>query len=189
MSTLLGSSVRSRIMDEPLENLYFNWLCAKVLYLEVHSPSTTYWKLFRRLFSTEYVWLLVGDDNRAMDGIELREEFLFESGFERDEGWEHFECSVFEMLLALSRRAEFQARRTVSWWFWHFLRNLGLEEQCDSVFDIDYVDAVLYKFVWRQYNAVGQGGLFPLSETNHDQTKVEVWYQFFAYLEDQELTA
>jgi hypothetical protein len=173
-------------MEEPLENLYFNWLCAKVLYLEVYSPSTTFWNLFRRLYQTEFVWLLVGDDNRVEDGLELRDEFLMESGFSADADWRHSGCSVFEVLVAFARRAEFQTRRPISWWFWRFLENLGLSEQNDAAFDIHLVDDILYTFVWRGYDELGNGGLFPLSEARQDQTKVQIWYQFFAYLEDQE---
>jgi hypothetical protein len=173
-------------VDEPLENLYFNWLCAKVLYLEVHSPAVTYWKLFRRLYETEFVWLLVGDDNRAEDGLELRDEFLYESGFEEDEEWRMSGCSVFEMLLGFARRAEFQARETVSIWFWRFLENLNLSEQNDAAFELEDVDDILYTFVWRGYDELGHGGLFPLTLARQDQRQVQIWYQFFAYLEDQQ---
>jgi hypothetical protein len=175
-------------MEEPLEHIYFNWLCAKVLYLEVHSPSTTYWKLFRRLYETEFVWLVVGDDSRAADGLDLRDEFLLESGFEPDEEWRHFGCSVFEVLIAFARRADFQVRRSISVWFWEFLGNLHLAEHNDARFNLDEVDDILYKFVWREYDELGNGGLFPLTTHKYDLRAMQIWYQFFAYLEDQEQT-
>ncbi len=58
-----------------------------MIHVEVPTPSLTYWKLFRTLYSTEFVWLLSGDDNRAEDGLELREEFLLESNIPDDPQW------------------------------------------------------------------------------------------------------
>ncbi len=95
-------------MTEPLENLYFNWLCAKVIHVENPTPSLTYWKLFRELHNFEYVWLISGDDNRAEDGLELRTEFLMEVNLPDDPVWSGVGCSVFEMLIAFSRKCQNQ---------------------------------------------------------------------------------
>lgn len=172
-------------MDEPLENLYFNWLCAKVIYVEVPTPSLTFWMLFRKLYSTEYVWLLSGDDNRVEDGLELREEFLTESHIQDDPSWRASACSVFEMLIAFARKAEFNAGETPTFWFWHFLNNLELGEANDAsdMSDND-VEQILYNFIWRMYDESGHGGLFPMSNPEHNQKEVEVWYQFCEYLID-----
>lgn len=172
-------------MDEPLEHLYFNWLCAKVLRIEVPTPSLTYWKLFKVLYSTEYVWLLSGDDNRAEDGLELREEFLVESHLEEDIGWRYGICSIFEMLIAFARRAEFMAGESMAFWFWRFIENLGLLEVNDaSAMSEEEIGQVLYNFVWRCYNHKGHGGICPLRDSIYDQRQVEIWYQFCEYLID-----
>ncbi len=174
-------------MNEPFENLYFTWLCAKVTHIENPTPSLTYWNLFRKLYNMEYVWLVSGDDNRAQDGIELREYFLRESGLDMDPSFEILGCSVFEMLIAFSRRAEFNAGRTPEFWFWKFLENLGLNEVNDaSDFSPEEIDEILYGFVWRSYDDHGRGGLFPLDKPFEDQRKVEVWYQFCQWLVDQD---
>ena len=170
-------------MEEPLENLYFNWLCAKVLYLENPTPSLTYWKLFRKLYSTEYVWLVPGDDNRLEEGLELRDEFLTESRLPEDPSWRYGLCSVFEMLIAFSRKAEFNAGETPQWWFWHFLENLGLREASDaSEITEKEIDEILYNFVWRGYDFNGNGGICPMDFATVDQRETEVWYQFCEYL-------
>lgn len=172
-------------MDEPLDNLYFNWLCAKVIRVEVPTPSLTYWKLFRKLYCTEYVWLLSGDDNRAEDGLELREEFLVESRLREEEPWRSGPCSIFEMLIAFSRRAEFNAGKTPAFWFWHFLENLGLNEANDaSDISDEEIDEILHTFIWRCYDSCGHGGLFPMEHPKYDQREIEVWYQFNQYLDD-----
>jgi len=172
-------------VDEPLENLYFNWLCAKVFHIEVPTPSLTYWRLFKILHSTEYVWLISGDDNRAEDGLELREEFLLESNFPGDPLWHDTGCSIFEMLIAFARRAEFNAGESLAFWFWHLVTNLDLQEVNDASYVSDEeIDKILYEFVWRMYDDHGRGGLFPMSNPDHNQKEVEVWYQFCEYLVD-----
>lgn len=172
-------------MTEPLENLYFNWLCNKVLRLDHPTPSLTYWNLLRQLHSTEYAWLLSGDDNRAEDGVELRTEFLTESRQPYNEGWESVGCSVLEMLIAFSRKAAFNANETSEFWFWHFLDNLGLASANDaSDATSEAVDDILSTFIWRTYNEDGSGGLFPMNNPNKNQKEVEIWYQFCDYLVD-----
>jgi hypothetical protein len=172
-------------VSEPIENLYFNWLCAKVLQTETPCPSNTFWRLFRKLYTTEFAWLLSGDDNRAEDGLELREEFLVESRLPDEPHWRHSICSIFEMLIAFSRKAEFNAGETPQFWFWHMLENLGLHEANDSSEMTDEeIDSILYNFVWRGYDEYGHGGLFPMENPPDDQRHVEIWYQFCEYLVD-----
>lgn len=173
-------------MSEPLENLYFNWLCAKVLRVENPTPSLTYWDLLRVLYGTEFVWLLSGDDNRVEDGLDLRREFLITGDIPDDLLWRGLPCSVLEVLVAFARRTEFQTEIPAYTWFWEFIENLGLGDCNDAACcrESDIVE-VLTQFVWRTYKLNGQGGIFPIEHPKHDQTKVELWYQFFEYLSDQ----
>lgn len=172
-------------MNEPIENLYFNWLCTKVHRVENPTPSLTYWKLFKELYETEFAWLISGDDNRAEDGRELRLEFQIESNIQGDNNWFESPCSVFEMLIAFSRRTEFAAGETPAFWFWHFLSNLGLGDANDaSEITSEEIQDILNDFVWRNYSDTGQGGLFPMQNPPLDQRKVEIWYQFCEYLVD-----
>ncbi|MET0785762.1 MAG: hypothetical protein ABWY25_03575 [Paenisporosarcina sp.] len=173
-------------MMEPIESEYFNWLCAKVMPILNHSPSNKYWNLLKMLHDTEFVWLVMGDDNRAADGLELRERFLIESGLPDDPQWRKMGCSVLEMLIGFSYRAEFTTSTPASDWFWEFLENLGLNDLSDAA-DIPekYVHDVLDQFIWRTYDKYGNGGLFPIHKTRSDQRTIEVWYQFCEYLVDQ----
>lgn len=173
-------------MTEPIENLYFNWLCAKAIRVDHPTPSLTYYKLFKQLHDTEYAWLLSGDDNRAEDGVELRTEFLTEACIPLSgERWESIGCSVLEMLIAFSRRAEFNAGESVQFWFWHMLDNLGLAQANDaSDMPAEDIDEILHIFIWRLYDECGNGGLFPVEFTENNQREVEIWYQFCEYLVD-----
>src|SRR4029077_5421852 len=95
-------------MNEAVEHLYFDWLCARVVNM-VNVPRPTYWELLAQLHKTEFVWLILGDDNRAEDGKELRKEFIIQAELPDDPQWRiEVGCSVLEMLIAFSRRAEFQ---------------------------------------------------------------------------------
>lgn len=171
---------------ESIENLYFNWLCAKVIRLEARTPSLTYYNLLSRLHNIEFVWLLSGDDNRCEDGVALRGEFLTTSGIQDEEEWHNLGCSVLEMLVAFSRRASFNTDIEAHIWFWHMLGNLGISDWNDAfILEVPEgsVEEVLYSLVWRQYDSKGRGGLFPIDETKKDQRHIEIWYQFCEYVE------
>lgn len=176
---------------EPLENLYFTWLCAKVTLInQKHStPSLTYWTLLRTLHNTEFVWLLSGDDNRAEDGLELRLQFLFEADAPDHPEWRRIpNCSMLEMLIAFSRRTAFTTGDTAEFWFWEFMDNLGFKECNDgSGVRPEDIEEVLQQVIWRTYDHRGVGGIFPLNHsTGKDQREVEIWYQFCDYLVDRD---
>ena len=175
-------------MNEPLEHLYFNWLCVKVTDSLSHSTSTKFYKLLSELHRTEFVWLLSGDDNRAEDGCDLRKEFLREAQLDADAFWLTESCSVFEMLIALSRRASFDTGDSPKNWFWIMIDNLGLANLSDaSRSNRNVVAGVLDTFIWRTYNQNGDGGLFPIRNTRSDQRKVELWYQFSEYIYENDI--
>jgi len=175
-------------MDQPIEELYFNWLCAKVIRFEVPpTPSLTYWRLLRKLHNTEFVWLISGDDNRASDGVDLRIEFFREFLLDIDQSWLDQGCSLFEMFIAFARRAAFETEISLADWFWKFMENLGLDQVNDaSEVTDDEIDIVLTTFIWRTYDENGHGGAFPIAQPRRDQRKVEIWYQFCDLLIDQD---
>lgn len=171
-------------MNEPFEEMYFNWLCAKVLSQQPYNPN--YRVLLETLHKTEFVWNVIGDKNRADDGLELRIDFLRETHFQRDRDWYEAPCSVLEMLIAFAQRVSFQTDMPAVDWFWRFLANLGLDEyRRVSEDDVVDIQEVIDAFVWRRYRRNGEGGLFPIRHTRCDQREVEIWYQFCEYVEDQ----
>lgn len=174
-------------MDEPIEETYFNWLYSKVASVAVPTPSLTYYTLMRDLHSTEFVWILVGDDNRAEDGLDLRKEFLREAQLGQEPAWLNIPCSVLEMLIAFARKAAFQTDQNLRTWFWVFLDNLGLAQLTDARSRVtERVYEIMNEFVWRTYAPNGQGGLFPIKNPSHDQREIQIWYQFCEYLVDLE---
>ena len=173
-------------MAGPIEEAYFDWLCAKVL-----PPNTRiYQDLMRILYTREFEWEILGDRNREEDGLELRQYFVNETDWEKDDDpmWFDEPCSLLEFFIALASRAMFTTDISVRNWFWTFMSNLNLDEYRQvSNADIPVIDDVLCTFVWRRYDGLGRGGIFPLSDSAHDQRKVEYWYQFNEYVIDQAL--
>lgn len=172
-------------MPEPIEGAYFNWLCAKV---QRDRAKHIYVDLLRILYSTEFVWALPEDKNRAEDGLELRQDFLRESRERPNPHWFNQPCSVLEVLVAFANRASFQTDISVRDWFWEMLDNLDMGEYRQvSRSDEVHIQEKLHNFIWRTYDPSGYGGLFPMRWPRSDQRKVEIWYQFCEYLEDRGL--
>jgi hypothetical protein len=171
-------------MRGPIENLYFDWLCAKVRL----DGTTNYLELFRVLHSHIFEPVHRDDENRIEDAKEFREYFLQETHVDPDPHWMSEPCSVFEVLIAFSERAEFQIDMTAQEWFWQFITNLGLVDyRRASVSDRQTIHDILDRFVMRAYEPNGDGGLFPLRRPQRDQREVEIWYQFCDYVEDNGL--
>ena len=174
-------------MDEPLDDLYFNWLVSKVVRTDVSSPSNTYDVLLRTMHSTEFAWLIQGDDNRAADGKDLRTDFLLVAEIPDNPDWRNYPCSFLEMLIALCKRAEYDTDISVDAWFWRIVDNLGMAECNDaSRVSPDEIQPFLDDVIFRQYEPDGQGGMFPMHNPPEDQRNVEIWYQFCEYLVDLE---
>lgn len=175
-------------IEEPLDELYFQWL-----YRQVGKAGTnrtkTHWKLLRQLFTKEFVWITPNDDNRIVDGTDLRYEFVNYSQLAQvDAAWMYEGCSVLEMIVALSRRLAFEGDGQPRDWFWVLMKNLGLDEFTDANYDgfISDIDAILERLIWRQYHPDGRGGLFPITNPAVDLRQVEIWYQMSMYLHEHQ---
>lgn len=175
---------------DSLDKLYLDWLYSQVGSVKDRNPRRTYWSLLGQLFTTQFVWFVPNDDNRAAAGQYLRNEFLADSGFKpADAGWMEAGCSVLEMMIALSRELAFEAYQgEPREWFWHMIDNLQIRF-CDFEWTRkteEFVNDVLNRFIFRQYRSDGRGGLFPLNSPQRDQREVEIWYQLNAYLLERE---
>ena len=171
-------------MSKPLDELYFVWLYDQVGDSEAKNPSRTYWTILKQLFTKEFVWIVPNDDNRIEDGRALRHEFVNDLRLKKvDRDWMKLGCSMFELLVGLSRRLAFEAEGEPRDWFWHLMDNLGLRQHNDrSKFNEPEIDGILDQVIWRTYGPDGFGGLFPLNSPKSDQRFVEMWYQLNAYV-------
>lgn len=174
----------------PLDEAYLTWLYSLVSSVQNTNPSNNHWNLLRVLYSTAFSGFVPNDDNRSADGKDLRIEFLQTTGYPLHDPygtWFDLDCSIFEMILALARRAAFEDESLGSpvEWFWRMIHNLELDSYTDDIFEIaihEEVIEVLDRLNRRTYSRNGSGGLFPLKSTKVDQRNVELWTQMSAYL-------
>ena len=164
------------------ERLYFDWLCRKV----DAGPDTHYrdrHSLLYFLFTKEYSWTLMMDENRAMDGLALRCAYDYHSPKP---------VSCLEVMVALALRMENDIMddpaygdRT-SQWFCEMLVSLeNLYSMTDNRFDDEYACVILDRWMDNAYEPNGYGGLFTLSDCHKDVRTMEIWYQMQWYLHDK----
>lgn len=174
----------------PMDEKYFTWLYEKVRPEGKELiPYMTVCALAHRII---FDWSVPNDDNRAAEGKELRYEFEEEFGIERPRNteWMGLDASIFEMIVALTRRCDFFIEIGCDHWFDIFMQNLKLEPYNDVVYqygDERHVEKILRKFNNRAYSSLGKGGLFPLKSSIHDQRQVELWYQMSEYMTENRM--
>ena len=179
-----------------IEQDYFHWLCEMV---HINQEERTYKLVAKDLHRMAFIPVISRDENRALDGLNLRDQYL-ESEWYPNGTYIDGECSVFEMLIALAQRIDFQTSDAYSendgtdrtaYWFWEMMDNLGLIAfDDDSYVDLDgqtYVERIVDDFIDREYDFNGNGGIFPLKHAEQDQRDVEIWYQMSAYLYEKEM--
>jgi hypothetical protein len=93
------------------------------------------------------------------------------------------------MMVALAVRCEetimddaLMGNRTGQW-FWGMIHNLGLSRMTDPEFDRRFVDDVIARFLNREYEPNGKGGLFTVKHCDRDLRTVEIWWQLSWYLD------
>lgn len=152
---------------------YYNWLLSFID--EYHQKHYT--NLLRKLFMTEFEWIIPDDENRAVDGVSMRQEFTAQTGIVMilpDT------CSVLEMLIALARRIndityEVERGPFTYYWFWTMIRNLGIAEMDDIHYDEGMVTIVLHDWMNRLYSPNGRGSLFYIPGCESDVRSVDIW--------------
>lgn len=171
---------------------YFDWMCQLVCDSK-YSKKLSYKKLLRRLNEIDFTYILPMDGNRAEDGVNLRYRFGYECEYDDQIIATYLDdrpCSVLEMMVALALRCEESIMDNpdmgdrMGQWFWTMIVNLGLGSMYDSKFDVDYIDDVVLRFLNREYDPNGEGGLFTVENAYRDMRTVEIWYQLCWYLDE-----
>lgn len=170
-------------------NLYFDWL-TDIVCRDRFSKAVSFRKLLAHLHSVEFTNLIERDENRAEEGKELRHRFAYyHASIRNAEIYLNGPCSVLEMIIALAIRCEenimddpTMGDRT-SQWFWDMIVSLGLGSMIDREYDKDYVDFVIDRFLNREYEPNGKGGLFTINNCEEDLRTVEIWCQMCWYLD------
>ena len=173
--------------EDRVNDRYFEWLC-ELVDIGRFAKRVSYRKLLMRLHDIDFTWFIPHDDNRADDGIQLRRRYGLVCEDMTLPNYIHGPCSVLEMMVALAIRCEetimddAQLGNRTGHWFWGMIRNLGLSHMIDPEFDRNYVDDVIARFLNREYEPDGRGGLFTVRNCDQDMRDVEIWCQLSWYL-------
>lgn len=179
-------------MTRDIHSDYFDWLCSLVRDSKPSSRSS-YKKLLTYLYNVEFVYIMPMDANRYEDGINLRYRFGYEHNIEDPviaSCLDTNPCSILEMMVALAYRCEEHIMFNPSSgnksgrWFWMMIKNLGLGNITDNRFDEEYVNSVVWRFLDRQYDPDGSGGLICIPNSKYDLRTMEIWYQMMRYLSE-----
>lgn len=170
---------------------YFDWLC-EMIYIQSEYSDESYWNLAKILWKTDFIWVLDMDEDRAADGIALRNRYKREGGQDSYDG----PCTVLEVLIGLADRIdcildELDGECRIPTFFWEMIDNLclsGFSDQCFMQYPNhkeDYyrqIDRCLQDWMNRDIEYNGSGGIFPLKHPKTDQRNVTLWYQASAYI-------
>lgn len=200
-------------MGQPTQSGYSKWLLKKVYIYGTEEPGVpqieyrweNYNWLIGRLWAEPFIFTHEMDINRVNDGYDLREAYLdeFECSIEEEMDFlKEFPISCFEVLVALSERMSYllEGRTPFSSpgdCFTIMLRNLGLysyddNEVMEHAVSVAEVDGILTNWLYRRYDKLGRGSLFPLKKQDilqdsfyeRNQQTAEIWYQMQAYLHE-----
>lgn len=172
-----------------LNNEYVEWI--KDLVSRSKKERLSYTKLFNFLYHTEFIYVIGMDGNRYEDGVNLRYRFGYEKNIDSPVIADFLDdkpCSVLEMLAALSLRCEEHimanpdSEDQTGRWFWEMIKNLDLYLMTDSNFDKNIAIRTIERFLYREYDRDGKGGLFKIPNCPYDLRSVEIWYQLMWYL-------
>lgn len=160
---------------------YLSWLMDKV------GGEEGYIELFKALSNREFTWFVDNDENRAEDGLNLRDAYGYYTGLE------NYECTVLEMMVGLSIRVGEEIlwdgeTDYVQIVFWEMISNLHFEKQTNDNIDYDFVNERIDIFLSRNYGENGDGALFKAipfySHFPKKFQKLEIWYQMQGWLND-----
>lgn len=170
---------------------YFEWLRNQVTYFD--GPSYDY--LLDELHQRRFIPRIERDENRAADGVALRDEYRYELGLfaETDDAFlVDSPCSILEFLVGMARRMNFVYARTdedrTQDCFWMMMRNLGLETFTDDICDEfpenanNAIACAIHVINDRAFGKDGSNGPFLLNTPRTNQRNVEYWYQMQQYV-------
>lgn len=172
------------------EDGYFEWMVDLVCGRRF-AKTVSFRRVLSLLHETEFTYLIHRDMSRAEDGIALRYRFsrLNDPRYYDMPAYLDGPCSVLEMMVALAIKCEENITADpdigdrTGQWFWAMLTNLGLGSMTDDRFDRNYGEYILERFLNREYEPDGKGGLFTVKHCDCDLRTVEIWYQMCWYLD------
>lgn len=153
----------------------------------------SYDRLLKILYQKEFYSLINYDENRAKDGIHLRD--IWQSANNLSEEDIAFGVSkVLEVLIGISKRvwheicgSKWAEQLRPSDIFWILLENLGLEKFLDEYLAagmFEEINEILLNWVERRYERNGLGGIFPVMRASKNMRNLELWDQMSLYIHE-----
>lgn len=166
------------------EQLYFDFL---VEFVCTKSEAAGYSDVLEYLYKKPFYYKLSLDQNRAADGVGMRERFAnnYMNGIyfvPIMNTIDYRDCSMLEMMVALAYRMEKDilnddslGNRTGKW-FWTMMENIGIDKT-DREFVYDDVDEKVDICLERGYDYEGHGSFFTVHNPRKDMRDTDIWYQ------------
>lgn len=174
---------------DDVNNEYFEWLVGIIRNTTKDNPCS-YDKLLTHLHNTRFRYSIKRDYNREKDGLDLRYCFALDTHCEDAGIYLDGPCSVFEMMVALALRCEETIMSNSEYgdrtgqWFWQMVVSMGLGPMRDELYDKNVVTYAIERFLNRDYEPNGKGGLFTIRYRKRDMRTVEIWTQLQWYLDE-----
>lgn len=167
--------------NTPEGEAYFQWLLNKV-------NGQDMILVCRYLHTRDFYWTVPYDSNREFAGKNLRVDWECRDNFFND--YSHLDsgpASCFEVLVGIAIAMENQLwdpnmpELSKENFFHEMLRNLGLDDIRDHY---NIMANIVDKWLDRDYEPNGKGGIFPLDNPFGDQTQIEIWDQMTQYINE-----
>lgn len=178
------------MLNNEIEDEYFEWLYSFVDNRRFHR-DISYRRLMIFLYNEPFRWTIPRDENRAIDGDNLKKRYAIEMGFDSGYFTDDLNnyCSVLEVIIALALRMEEtimddpRIGNRTSQWVWEMIGSLGLSDMTDERFNEHHVYNIVRNFLNRNYYPDGRGSLFHIPNCQYDLRGTEIWIQMLWYLD------
>lgn len=179
------------MIHNDIDALYFTWLSTLAFPNEEFQKN--YSSLLTQLYETPYEWDRTQplDENRYVDGLNLRETFAYKMKLPEDIVYGAIEgpCSMLEMLCAFGVRIDNDIMANTAtgydhgyYWIQKMMRNLGVLRYENSYWNSGAVAAIISDFHAKNYSADGLGGLFYIPNSQRDLRTMNIWDQMCYYI-------
>jgi hypothetical protein len=169
------------------EKEYRDWLVTKL-----NIVKEDYTHLLRTLYDIEFFSTVKYDEDRGMDGMELRAEWAMEIGYKGALDWDT--ANVLEVFYGIAKRIEFQLFGTSYYddWdsitiFWQLISNLGLYEMFGTLsrYTFDEINEKVSHFLNRDYFCHKNCNIFVFKEVPKNLQKLNIWSQMGLYVREK----
>lgn len=162
-----------------MNDLYFNWLVERVSN-GMDETTKKGKKILNLLWDNPFRYLHRMDSNRIDDAESLRLEFgnIYNSYI-----FSKPHC-VLEVLVALADRMAYNIMAidevipNTAYCFWEMMDNLNFSTNDSNN------QHILDRFLDKEYDRNGYGGIFPLKSNRKNQRRLDLWYQMQNYINE-----